>query len=237
MGLILNIETATRVCSVALAKDGEVIEVKESTEEKSHAALLAVFIDQLLKDRQLSADQLDAVAVSKGPGSYTGLRIGVSTAKGLCYGANIPLVAVNTLHVMAKGALELNLWKDLSENENMILCPMIDARRMEVYTALFDTQLNLLHPIEAKIIDTDSFHEFLQNNRIVFFGSGATKCRETIVHENAAFFDQPEPSASYMAELTEAAFREKKFEDVAYFEPYYLKDFIATVSKKNILFK
>ena len=237
MGLILNIETATRVCSVALAKDGIVLDVKESTEEKSHAALLAVFIDQILKERQLTAGQLDAIAVSKGPGSYTGLRIGVSTAKGLCYGANIPLVAVTTLRVMAKGALEPDLLKNQSKNENVILCPMIDARRMEVYTALFDTQLNMIHPIEAKIIDKDSFHEILQNNRIVFFGSGAAKCRETIVHENAVFSDQPEPSASYMAELTEEAFREKKFEDVAYFEPFYLKDFIATVPKKNILLK
>ena len=139
---------------------------------------------------------------------------------------------------MAKGALKLARWKEkLPDAGNIFLCPMIDARRMEIYTTLFDLQLNMLHPIEAKIIDKDSFHDFLDKNKIVFFGSGADKCREKIVHKNALFFDGPEPSASFMSELTETAFREKKFENVAYFEPYYLKDFIATIPKKNILLK
>ncbi len=237
MGLILNIETATRVCSVALAKDGKVIDIKESTEEKSHAAMLAVFINQLMNAHNFTVDQLDAIAVSKGPGSYTGLRIGVSTAKGLCYGADIHLLSVSTLLVMAKGALELSLWKERFPDKPVLLCPMIDARRMEVYTALFDMDLNPLQPVEAKIIDQHSFEDFLQKNKIIFFGSGSDKCREKIVHENAVFYDKPEPSASYMAELAETVFREKRFEDVAYFEPYYLKDFIATVPKKNPLLK
>ncbi len=237
MALILNIETATRLCSVALAKDTNIISMNESFEDKSHAANLSVFIRKVLDEQNLSVKDLDAIATGSGPGSYTGLRIGVSTAKGLAYGAKIPLISVSTLETMFYVALKI-LRKDnpdMLQDETAIFCPMIDARRMEVYMAMFDASGNRLENDRAMVINHTSFTELLNNHIIVFFGSGASKCREVLSHKNAYFMDNVYPSASVMAQLSLKYFHDKRFEDIAYFEPFYLKDFIATTKRKNIL--
>ena len=230
MPLILNIETSTNVCSVALCDDGEIISKRENNEGKSHASLLTVFIDEILKEVSVDIKKLDAIAVSKGPGSYTGLRIGVSVAKGLCYGADLKLISINTLQGMASGAI----LKYPELEENTLLCPMIDARRMEVYSALFDSKGGFAREVKAEIIDENSFSEELDKQNILFFGDGSEKITNIIKHPNAKFIADFAPSAEYMTELSEKAFSENKFEDVAYFEPFYLKDFVATVPKKNI---
>lgn len=225
MALILNIETATTACSVALAKDGKLISCKEINEGYTHAENLTVFIQEVLKEAGMKISELDAVAVSKGPGSYTGLRIGVSTAKGLCYALGKPLISVPTLQAMTLSARQ-NLQTPNSELLT-IFCPMIDARRMEVYCALYDENLNAVKNISAEIIDENSFSEFLSKSKICFFGDGSTKCKPKIIHPNAIFLENIFPSAKNMIELSKKAFTEKRFEDVAYFEPYYLKDFVA----------
>jgi tRNA threonylcarbamoyladenosine biosynthesis protein TsaB len=229
MGLILLLETATHVCSVSLARDGEVIENRESKEEKSHASQLTVFIQEVLQAHQLKATELDAVAVSKGPGSYTGLRIGVSTAKGLCYGADVPLIAIDTLKAMAWGI------KNTTEYEpDAWICPMIDARRMEVYAAIYNANLEEQRGIKAEVIDENSYGSWLQDRTIYFMGTGADKLVDVIKHPNAKVIEHFVPSANYIASMAEKAYQQKKFEDVAYFEPFYLKEFMATVPKKNI---
>lgn len=236
MALILNLETSTMVCSVSISKNGSVIGTKESSVEKSHAKLLTIFIDELLKELNFTIDDLDAVAISKGPGSYTGLRIGVSTAKGLCYAKDLPLIAINTLESMADGmVLKLNS-KELSVNdfEKAVLVPMIDARRMEVYSAFYNIKGESVREVMAEIIDEKSYQEILSKQKMIFFGDGSEKIQEIINHENAIFIENIYPSSKDMAILSEMAFQKKKFEDVAYFEPFYLKDFIATVPKKNI---
>jgi tRNA threonylcarbamoyladenosine biosynthesis protein TsaB len=233
MAFILNIETATALCSVALSVDGNVIALRETLEEKSHASMLTVFVEELLKEKNLSISDLDAVAVGKGPGSYTGLRIGVSAAKGLCYGANIGLIAVNTLTVLFQSAL-LSL-KD-NFKKDALFCPMIDARRMEVFTCLYNSAAIEMEPVSAKIIDGDSFRIWLDQNEIYFFGSGMEKCRTVLNHQNAHFIDDIYPHAKALARLAEIKHAKKEFEDIAYFEPFYLKDFIATVPKKGIHF-
>jgi tRNA threonylcarbamoyladenosine biosynthesis protein TsaB len=237
MALILNIETATNVCSVALAHDGELMCLKESLKDKSHSALLSVFIDETLRENNLSAVQLDAVAVSKGPGSYTGLRIGVSVAKGLCYGSNKPLISVNTLKAMACGMLNLYNQNKTSQShpENSLFCPMIDARRMEVFTAIYDHLNNVIEDTRALIVEPSSFDIYLTDKKLIFFGSGAKKIKDIIHNKNAIFFDNYNTSARNMINLSEEAFRKMQFENVAYFEPFYLKDFIATVPKKKHL--
>ena len=229
MGLILNIETSTTVCSVNIARDGSKLIGRETNEQNAHSKILTVFIEDILEESGLKAKDLDAVAVSKGPGSYTGLRIGVSVAKGIAYGANIPLISVNTLQSMVVGAK-----KRINNNDKILFAPMIDARRMEVYTALFNSQFEFQNEISAKIIDEDSFKEELNNFKLYFFGDGAAKCKDAIKHENAMFIEDLHPSADYMNPFSEQAFKDKKFEDVAYFEPFYLKDFVATVPTKNI---
>ncbi len=236
MALILNIETSTQVCSVCVSLDGVVKGIQESNEEKSHAKLLTIFIDQLLNELDYKIDDFDAISISKGPGSYTGLRIGVSTAKGLCYAKDIPLIAINTLQSMANGIILKANSNDISVDdfENSILVPMIDARRMEVYSAFFNSKGEFIRDVKAEIIDENSYQDILRKQKIIFFGDGSEKIREVIKHENAVFVKNFNPSSSYMAGLSEIAFREKQFEDVAYFEPFYLKDFIATVPKKNI---
>jgi tRNA threonylcarbamoyladenosine biosynthesis protein TsaB len=237
MGLILNIETATNVCSAALANDGKLITLKESLKDKSHSTLLSVFIEEILKENKISVSQLDAVAISKGPGSYTGLRIGVSTAKGLCYGANIPLISLNTLKIMAFGIINdqiLDKMKFTSIN-NALLCPMIDARRLEVFTAIYDHLNHSIEDTQARIISSYSFDKYLENKKLVFFGTGANKCSKIIKSKNALFIENFNTSARYMITLAENAYNKEKFENLAYFEPYYLKDFIATVSKKSNL--
>ncbi len=228
MALILNIETATRVCSVALAKDGQVIDRRESFEDKSHASLLTVFIDEIFRANDLNAAKLDAISISEGPGSYTGLRIGVSVAKGICYAASKPLIAVNTLKAMALMAIKK------IDLDNTLLCPQIDARRMEVYASIFDMQLAVIRETRAEIIDVLSYQEFLHKHTMTFFGDGAHKCKAIINHPNARFIDDVYPSAEYMAILAEESFAKKEFKNVAYFEPFYLKDFVATISKRTV---
>ena len=192
----------------------------------NHAALLSVFIAEALEVLKSQGKSLNAVAVSSGPGSYTGLRIGVSTAKGLCYGLDIPLIAVSTLEVLAAEAL-----KSFEGNENVLFCPMIDARRMEVYSAFYDSKLNLKREISADIIDSESYSEILANQPVYFFGNGAEKCKTTLTHSNARFIENLVPLATNMISLAEKAYSEQKFVDTAYFEPFYLKEFQTTTTK------
>ena len=230
MALILNLETATTVCSVALAQNGKFIAEKEIDNGYSHSQNLAIFIKEVLAETGKKPTDLNAIAISKGPGSYTGLRIGVSTAKGLCYALNIPLIAVPTLEVMVE-----SLSLTLSKGEGMLLCPMLDARRMEVYTALYDIEGNEKKTVCAEIIDESAFQKELENNMVYFFGNGAEKCKSVLGnHSNANFIDEVYPSAKSMAALSQTKFDKKEFEDVAYFEPFYLKDFVATTPKKLI---
>ncbi len=231
MSLILNIETATEVCSVSFSKNGQVIALKENFEGQSHAKLLTVFIDELLRENQLKIKNFDAIAVSMGPGSYTGLRIGASAAKGLAYAADLPLIAVSTLQSLALSVLQK---PNKNIERNAWICPMIDARRMEVYTAFFDTLNVQKTDISADIIDENSYSDILKNRQVVFCGNGAAKCKDSIKHSNALFLDDIVCSAKYMAPLSDTAYREENFADIAYFEPFYLKNFIATVPKKNI---
>ena len=229
MALILNIETSENICSVALSKDGELIAVKESSEERQHAKLLGIFIEELLKETNTDIKELDAVAVTKGPGSYTGLRIGVSTAKGICFGIDKKLIAIDTLESMAYVASE-----KYKNEADLLLCPMIDARRMEVYTRLYDSSLTPVSEIEAKVLDENSYDEILKEKKILFFGSGMPKFKEILNNENAIFDEEIMPSAKNIISLSEQRFNDKKFEDVAYFEPYYLKDFIAIKPKNKV---
>ncbi len=224
---ILCIETATPVCSVALLRDGEVSGLRESDRKNSHAEVVSLFVQELLEAGGMDVTGLDAVAVSMGPGSYTGLRIGVSTAKGLCYAGSRPLIAVSTLQAMAVGAQQ----HAGTGEEDALYCPMIDARRMEVYAALFDRHGTEVRETRAEIIEEGSFREQLDKHPVYFFGDGAGKCRSVITHPNARFIEDFKPSATFMASIVRQKFDEKKFEDVAYFEPYYLKDFVAGLPK------
>ncbi|HJD76608.1 MAG TPA: tRNA (adenosine(37)-N6)-threonylcarbamoyltransferase complex dimerization subunit type 1 TsaB [Bacteroides reticulotermitis] len=227
MSCILNIETSTTVCSVAASQDGQTLFVKEDLVGPSHAVSLGVFVDEALSYIDSHGIPLDAVAVSCGPGSYTGLRIGVSMAKGICYGRNIPLIGLPTLEVLCVPVL---LQKELPENA--LLCPMLDARRMEVYAAIYDRALNLKRAIAADIVDEHSYAEYLEQQPVYFFGNGAAKCRDKITHPNAHFIDDVNPLARMMFPLAEKAVAMEKYEDVAYFEPFYLKEFVATQPKK-----
>lgn len=228
MALILNIETATTVCSVSLAKDGKLISLKEQNGDYSHAENLTVFIEDVCKQANINLSKIDAIAVSKGPGSYTGLRIGVSTAKGLCYSLDKPLIAVETL----KSLTESIRISDFKFQIADLLCPMLDARRMEVYCAIYDSQGNVFKETSAEIIDEHSFADILKTNKVIFFGDGASKCKEIFSkNSNAIFIDDVVPSAKDMITLSEKAYNAKEFEDVAYFEPYYLKDFVAGKKK------
>ena len=226
MALILNIETATQECSVGLSNGMEILSIRESREKNIHASLVTVFSEEVCREAGILMNELDAVSVSKGPGSYTGLRIGVSAAKGFCYALDIPLIAVPTLQSMALGAL-WSLEDSPKPPANTLYCPMIDARRMEVYTALFDQQNREVRVTEALIVDEESFHEEIETNIIYYFGDGAEKCREVLDHEHMIYLDDLHPSATNQAVLANAKFLSKDFEDLAYFEPYYLKDFIA----------
>ncbi|MDR1153832.1 MAG: tRNA (adenosine(37)-N6)-threonylcarbamoyltransferase complex dimerization subunit type 1 TsaB [Bacteroidales bacterium] len=224
--LILHIETSTELCSVALSRGNQCLAVRENSEGRNHAVLLTPFIDDLLNANRISVDRLDAVAVSSGPGSYTGLRIGLSTAKGLCYGGNIPLISVSTLQAMSMG-----FTRQHGVPASALMCPMIDARRMEVYTALYDKDGRQVENISAEIITEQSFVQRLNQRPIYFFGNGAAKCRATMTHPNAVFPEGFAHSAAYMIQLALQAYNEKRFEDTAYFEPFYLKDFIAGPKK------
>ncbi len=232
MSLILGIETATRMCSVAISSGAELLSLKEIGGEYSHSENLNHFIELVCAEAKIKITQLDAIAVSKGPGSYTGLRIGVSSAKGLCYGLDKPLIAVDTLKALTLAVVNsIHFGEKLGE---ALFCPMIDARRMEVYTALYNAKLELLEPISAKIIDENSFANFLDKNKIVFFGDGAEKCKSLLNHyPNAVFIANVEPSAKYVNQLATEKFNNQLVENVAYFEPYYLKEFLATTPKKK----
>ena len=227
---ILYIESSTLTCSVAISRNAEILALKESHDQSyAHSEKLVTYIDEVIKQAGLKPSDLDAVCVSKGPGSYTGLRIGVSAAKGLCYGLGIPLLSVGSLESIAYLA-KTNFENTLADVA--LLCPMVDARRMEVYMQLFDVDLNLLQPVSAEIIDEQSFSSELGKGKIAFFGDGAAKCKETIQHTNAVFLDDFKTSATGMISVAEAKFSNEQFEDVAYFEPYYLKDFVAGKPKK-----
>lgn len=229
MALILNIETSTQVCSVSLSVDGETIEIKESHTKNSHAEQLTIFAQKIISDGGYQFKDLDAIAVSKGPGSYTGLRIGVSTAKGLCYSLDKPLISVSTLEAMAIGMMTKTDTKDLA---NTLFCPMIDAKRMEVYCALFSADTKMVREIKAEIIDENSFANELKMNTIIFGGDGAPKCKDVLSHSNkTVFLDDFLPSSRFISQLAEQKFNNSEFEDVAYFEPFYLKDFIAGIPR------
>ena len=219
MALILGIETATRNCSVALFKDGIVIAEKEHiSDDYIHAELLTLFIQKVIYSANVSLKKIEAVALSNGPGSYTGLRIGTSTAKGLCYSLNIPLIAISTLKAMA--------FEMVKNEKSATYCPMIDARRMEVFSALYDSNNKQIRGVQADVVDENTYTEFLADE-IIFFGDGSLKCQEIINHKNARFIEGINPSAKNLGTLAKAKFENKDFEDVAYFEPYYLKDFVA----------
>ena len=229
--LILHIETGTAVCSVALSRGEKLIALRENTEGMLHAKLLAVFIEEILREQKITISQLDAISVSEGPGSYTGLRVGVSTAKGLCYGAHKPLIAVGSLHSLALLAISRQL---LPAPEACII-PMIDARRMEVYTAQFSPTGEPLSAIEAKIIDPFSFAEILEKQPVLFVGDGAEKCKSVITHPNAHFVPL-QASAAGMLQPALKALAQQQFVDTAYFEPFYLKDFVVKSKKSSISF-
>ncbi len=229
MALILHIETSTETCSVALSEDKQLLNVVEKTEKNIHASELTLFIQQLMRAAKRELTDLDAVSVSMGPGSYTGLRIGVSTAKGLCYALDIPLIGVNTLAAMAYGFMD----KYFAVRNHTLFCPMIDARRMEVYTAVFDSERNLVKGTQALIVDQGSFKDLLDTHVVYFFGNGAAKCEGILgSHLNARILDTHVNSASDLLVLAHDKYERKEFEDIAYFEPYYLKDYIAGKKKQ-----
>lgn len=223
MARILLIETSTSVLSVALAQDGTVVSERVCTEPRMQASLTAPLVKEVLDQAGLGTKDCDAVCVSSGPGSYTGLRVGVSTAKGLAFGANIPLLSMCTLDILV----------DSIEDRPSFIVPMIDARRMEVYTAVYSADGKRLTEVEAKVVGPDSFAEYLAQGEVLFVGDGALKCKDVIGHPHARF-QEAFPLARDMAKGAQKAFDDGKFENLAYFEPFYLKDFIATVSKKNL---
>lgn len=228
MSCILHIETSTKVCSVALSEDGLTVFEKADFEGPSHAVSLGVFVDEALSFADSHAIPVNAVAVSCGPGSYTGLRIGVSMAKGICYGRDLKLIGIPTLELLCVPVL---LYHD-ELPEDALLVPMIDARRMEVYSAVFDRALHTVRPIAADIVDGSTYQEYLDKGPVFFFGDGAAKCQEIIQHPNAHFLSGIQPLARNMAPLAEKAVAQEHFEDVAYFEPFYLKEFVASKPKK-----
>mgnify|MGYP005990089933 CR=1 FL=1 len=224
MAIILNIETSTKNCSVSLAKNGSILVLKEiNNGSYSHAEVLHPFIVDVLKEAKITTEQIDAVAVSKGPGSYTGLRIGVSAAKGLCFAFDKPLISINTLE---------SLSHSVSIKKGFVI-PMLDARRMEVYSAIYDKNHQQIREIKAEVIDENSFIDVLEKNKVCFLGDGANKCKEIITHKNAVFVDDKFPSANEMAKLSYDKYKKNDIEDVAYFEPFYLKDFIVIPEKKK----
>lgn len=228
--MILCLETATTLCSVALCNDTIVIASRDSNDKKSHAALLTVFISEIMKEAGIRTSDLDAVAVSSGPGSYTGLRIGISVAKGLAFAASIPLIGVKTPFSMFNGIRE-----KYSNEKDLLFCPVIDARRMEVYYAIYDNSGNIVKDIDAEIIEKNTFRSFLKGGRMLIFGDGAEKLKVVLDEPGYIFDDRFTMSAAHLAIPAAESFRSRKFEDIAYFEPLYLKDFIATKSSKNIL--
>ncbi len=236
MSCILNIETSTSVCSVALSMDAEVLFEKTSFDGPSHAALLGVFVEEalsVLKEKGRKAP--DAVAVSSGPGSYTGLRIGVSVAKGLCFGFGIPLISIPTLDIMAATVCSKGDSRIVPAGGGCLYCAMLDARRMEVYAAIYDSSLVPVRLAAADIVDAGTYASYLEKGKVCFFGNGASKCKPVITSPNAIFIEDIHPLAVNMVPLAEQAFAAGRFEDTAYFEPFYLKEFQATVAKNKVL--
>ena len=231
--MILCLETSTAVCSVALVENGNVVALRESLDGQNHAEKITLFIDEVMKEAGIAYKDLDAVATSMGPGSYTGLRIGVSTAKGLCYAMEKPLIAIDTLAAMAYGFEDNKLEPTAnSQQPTAILCPMIDARRMEVYTAFFNEKLERTSETEALVIDENSFMELKQDNHLYLFGDGADKLAALFENdENITVVEKFHCSAAYMAKLADEAFTNKQFVDTAYFEPFYLKNFVPGMPK------
>lgn len=228
MSCILNIDTSTNVCSVAVSQDGACIFDKEDHSGPNHAERLGTFVDEALSFIDNHAIPLDAVAVSCGPGSYTGLRIGVSMAKGICYGRDVKLLAVSTLELLCVPVL----LREMVTDDDALLCPMLDARRMEVYAQLFTRSLREVRPIQADVVDADTYREYLDKHPVYFFGNGAMKCKEVIDHPNAHFIEGIEALAKNMLPLAERRMAREEFEDVAYFVPFYLKDFVAKQPRK-----
>lgn len=228
MSCILNIETSTNVCSVAVTQDGSCFFEKEDHSGPNHAERLGSFVDEALSFTDNHAIPLDAVAVSCGPGSYTGLRIGVSMAKGICYGRGLKLIGVPTLELLCVPVL----LQEMVKEEKALLCPMLDARRMEVYAQLFDRSLHEVRPIHADVVDGDTYKAFLDEHPVYFFGNGALKCKDAINHPNAHFIEGIEPIAKNMLPLAEKRMAQEHFEDVAYFVPFYLKNFVAKLPRK-----
>ncbi|MFH1297885.1 MAG: tRNA (adenosine(37)-N6)-threonylcarbamoyltransferase complex dimerization subunit type 1 TsaB [Bacteroidota bacterium] len=244
MSLILAIETATPVCSVALSRDGKILSLRESSAPNVHSSVLTVFVEDVFRETSLHFTDLDAVSVSMGPGSYTGLRIGVASAKGLCYALDKPMIAVHTLEAMAMGMISNPSHNPSPKREGsnsqlptancqLLFCPMIDARRMEVFCAVYDENRMAIRPVEAVIIERDTFKDLLAEYAILFAGNGAEKCREVLSYlPNALFIKDFQASARFMIPLAEKRFHENRFENLAYFEPFYLKDFVA--GKSNV---
>jgi tRNA threonylcarbamoyladenosine biosynthesis protein TsaB len=230
MSCILHIETSTKACSVALSENGQLIFHKEDLEGPNHAVVCGVFVDEALSFANSHAIPVDAVAVSEGPGSYTGLRIGVSLAKGVCYGRDLPLLSVPTLKLLC---VPVVLGKE-ELPEDALLIPMIDARRMEVYSAVYDRALHEVRPIGADIVDANTYLSYLEEHPVYFFGDGAAKCQNVIQHKNAHFIDGIVPLAKWMSPLAERSLHLGEKQDVAYFEPFYLKEFVA-IKSKNLL--
>ena len=230
MSCILNLDTSTDVCSVAVSEDGTCIYHQEDHSGPNHAVKLGVYVDEALSFADSHAIPVDAVAVGSGPGSYTGLRIGASMAKGICYGRDIPLIAVPTLELLC---VPLLLGHQEIE-DNALLCPMIDARRMEVYAALYDRALRPVRETQADIVDENTYKEWLDERPVYFFGNGADKCKDVLTHPNAHLIEGVEPQAKWMYPLAEKRVALEQYEDVAYFVPFYLKDFVAKMPKKLI---
>ena len=230
MSCILHIETSTQVCSVAVSEDSQVIFHQEDHSGPNHAERLGSMVDEALSFTDNHAIPFDAVAVSCGPGSYTGLRIGVSMAKGICYGRNLKLIAVPTLELLCVPVL----LREAVEEEDALLCPMIDARRMEVYAGIYDRALHVIRPVSADVVTEETYKQWLDEHPVYFFGNGAAKCIETIHHPNAHLIENIEPLAKWMQPLAERRLLNEQTEDVAYFEPFYLKDYVAKMPKKQI---
>lgn len=232
--MVICLETSTLLCSVALCDANGVVALRESSENKSHASQLTVFIEELLSEAGLRVGDLDAVAVSKGPGSFTGLRIGVSTAKGLAFAGSIPLIGIETTLSMFHG-IDETIKRKYGIDKTSLFVPMLDARRMEVYYSILTSEGKLIKQISAEIIDDRSFSDIPENVRMLIFGDGASKCKQVLKRGNIVFADEFRMSAAYMYEPAFKSLRERRFEDIAYFEPFYLKDFITSRPKKNIL--
>jgi len=231
MPLLLSLETSTHSFSCALHQDGKLVAFKESLENQTTASLLTVMIDQMFKDFGFQKDQLNAVIVAAGPGSYTGLRIGVATAKGICYALGVPLISVNTLRLMFRQFEDYSGFE--MDESPALFCPMLDARRMEVYCSMYDSEGNVVLPTHAKVIDEGSFVEQLEERLVYFLGEGAKKCKGVIRHQNARFVSEIKPSASYLGVIGLEKFENNEFENTDHFEPFYLKDFL--IKKPNLI--